>query len=1661
MQSNANRSYSNPPLRELNSSILTQKVPYNLNSTVEVTRIANNRPTKVFDTSFELNEKKISSNEADRPSLIHRISKLQQEVDHLNHENSELHSKLHFEKARSEEIQKKVSHSSKVKTLVDRNYQGDLKYEREENSRLKHILKTLENERNDLRSKVKELEGKTQLQSYEKQDIIGKLQQKLDLIAIVEGDNRVLVDKISLLQGKISSYEKENQSLSLENEKFKSILMNIESQSQEIIARLQDECSRYNNLIIAKNDEFENLRWAFKRQLKIMSCTTMKIEFSKLINSRVHSGFYDMKINHEVLGKKHWALRKVVSIFSLFSLKNVRKAFNAMSSEMSWVSSSKLVENFVRKNAQNGKMMKIVRAWKKITEKSLIDNRKKLGCGKKIVKIFRGFIENTVEKRFRNWVKNSGFYSVREKCLRKIVMGRRKETLDLRFAFWKRFASERKMRQCIEDLSVDFAGKFVLQKFFSAFREYVKIKRQSRDYMGKKENQALKMYKMTVLHEFQRAAIEQKRKNFVLSKVLQRIRGKEKNRALQKWKEEVSGIRYAGKMERVMGLYGEKDKRKFLSVVFLAWKSYFMNTKFTKAHQSLLIERPQRENLEKSLASLSHTYHTFQQKHSLKLLTNPMYKKLNLSFTHWKKIKNHFKNSLQSVKNMLFKHYFLKLYVSFSSWRQEKSAFDYAALTYKNEQNLREKISISQNLLMISSTLQEKCQNIEQIKKNRVKKCLVFIIHRDLVNALRKWSNKSYVFGCKKEGSLRILSIFRKLLYKKAFVSIAEYAKNKRQKVVNNRVLRKFLLLQNQGSLEGIFHAWKGFSKSMKNFRKICVLSHARKNLGNQLLAVSAWKNYINESKIRQLRENSQKILQEKSRLESHILSLSQKIDLSSIANQRLNNILMEKGQKRLILAFFKGNENILKTCWKKWNLSLEKYKNVNKKTCKIISGWANKEKRACWKKWTVHVRQMGDKSSRMRLEKKKNEHQLLRSQMKKTQTDMQKEIELQKGKIVEMNVLLVKNTKFSEFLLSKKAREAENDFSVPKTAFFFNAMKSRFYHIKNNIYSMAKNIKKINIRRGLRDIKSYCLENLKVSGLRSMLLGTFKRYSQRALRNNFDLWYRNIWLCHDIRLKKTIKEEKMANQTLLAHEKLVKNKNREKIVRLLTDKNKQALFSAWRIMSKKLKALRVSNIRFSKVSRQQKALFALKHIKLNADYNRQSKLKTVKALALSQENLLKLHFSLWKRTYTRAKTIQRALGKTMTFSIKLSLSFSFEAIKRQSLLNSASSSFISTCKASLLKKTIISEGTRYLKKCLEKWKNSCRYQKSSQKTVKKAILRALHRKLRSGFDLWNEDILLKDTVDITNTQGPVAIENGILKSRIEILYKLINVEGLDKKFIEKYILEKENQSSALALQSLQLQKYKTGLINPKDCAYIPRYYLIWKQWVIKRKKISKVAYRMLAYLRKGDLMKGFLKWKHGLKLIVNTVNKLPRKELFALIAKMDMDVKFLETKLQDTHKKAVYFETYIGLMNTQVRRGQNMALTVCGLQNQKTLFQVMYRWSFYTGLCRVQDLLEQLTHAEQTLFIVKTALKSLEDENQILAEENMELRQASLDGVAIAEAFETLSKEREKLSLDLADRTATIKKLIDQNNELAEKLRCCSYDESPQKEVSKSKRYN
>ena len=71
-----------------------------------------------------------------------------------------------------------------------------------------------------------------------------------------------------------------------------------------------------------------------------------------------------------------------------------------------------------------------------------------------------------------------------------------------------------------------------------------------------------------------------------------------------------------------------------------------------------------------------------------------------------------------------------------------------------------------------------------------------------------------------------------------------------------------------------------------------------------------------------------------------------------------------------------------------------------------------------------------------------------------------------------------------------------------------------------------------------------------------------------------------------------------------------------------------------------------------------------------------------------------------------------------------------------------------------------------------------------------------------------------------------------------------------------------------------------------------------------------------------------------------------------------------------------------------------------------------------------------------------KDKIKELENDNECLANENEELRQFSLDGYQLGKNVQNLTSEREKLSVDLADKANAIKKLLDENERLSMRLR-------------------
>lgn len=120
---------------------------------------------------------------------------------------------------------------------------------------------------------------------------------------------------------------------------------------------------------------------------------------------------------------------------------------------------------------------------------------------------------------------------------------------------------------------------------------------------------------------------------------------------------------------------------------------------------------------------------------------------------------------------------------------------------------------------------------------------------------------------------------------------------------------------------------------------------------------------------------------------------------------------------------------------------------------------------------------------------------------------------------------------------------------------------------------------------------------------------------------------------------------------------------------------------------------------------------------------------------------------------------------------------------------------------------------------------------------------------------------------------------------------------------------------------------------------------------------------------------------------------------------------------------------------------GQKLALSLGKNNYLKTLFRSFLKWKRYTKQYEQERLGEQLDRTNSMIKDLLAHIAKLEGINRNMLVENEELRQAALDGIEIAKAVQELTREREQLSVDLQDRGQTIKKLIEDNNNLSLRL--------------------
>ena len=265
------------------------------------------------------------------------------------------------------------------------------------------------------------------------------------------------------------------------------------------------------------------------------------------------------------------------------------------------------------------------------------------------------------------------------------------------------------------------------------------------------------------------------------------------------------------------------------------------------------------------------------------------------------------------------------------------------------------------------------------------------------------------------------------------------------------------------------------------------------------------------------------------------------------------------------------------------------------------------------WAKTQVHLE---------KIEKKK-----IRAENKNSISEYEKELKNKENIILSESKAKEKMMKLNEFLLTRETKVTDTEYSLKKSCYFFTIMKNRYLDTKNKLKKLTNNIKNINLRRGLKDMKLYYLESFKITSLRNMLISSFKKLGFRTLNNVFDRWYRNTWHCYGQRLKKSLKEVNEKVTLASSQNKLIKTKNRQKALKILIGKTKTVVLTEWKKVSKLLKAIKNSNKKFENFAKAGRLTFSLKTLKKNAKKSILKKKNIKRSENIFSKRLTEFHF--------------------------------------------------------------------------------------------------------------------------------------------------------------------------------------------------------------------------------------------------------------------------------------------------------------------------------------------------------------------------------------------------------------------------------------------------
>ena len=340
-------------------------------------------------------------------------------------------------------------------------------------------------------------------------------------------------------------------------------------------------------------------------------------------------------------------------------------------------------------------------------------------------------------------------------------------------------------------------------------------------------------------------------------------------------------------------------------------------------------------------------------------------------------------------------------------------------------------------------------------------------------------------------------------------------------------------------------------------------------------------------------------------------------------------------------------------------------------------------------------------------------------------------------------------------------------------------------------------------------------------------------------------------------------------------------------------------------------------------------------------------------------------------------------------------------------------------------------------------WKAWYQRGNAGQSKLNKALRNMAVVSLRSYFMHW-QMVAHEQTVEQQNEEedGPTNLEAWALRERNLNLIKMLKLDGLTGSEIQQVQEASEKKYKTLVEKSLCRMLCKQG----EGLYLLPTSLDKWKKYTAMRKLWKRylgfAESRMAGDFTKADLLWAFerLRYTHDDRqkcLMGKPIAEL-KKVTLDNVARLDE----LADKIENADNEEKELQAQRNLLLQGQVSGQKLAFALSIANRDMRKQKALSLW-ISSGAAGTKGQIDDALRANLAeIGRLKDLIAKLEGQNDGLAEQNDTFRGGAMDGITMVRHVEALTKDRDGLSVDLADKALTIRKLLEDHAFLQGKLK-------------------